>query len=180
MEKKTAVRFGLSLAAALIMMGSGLAMRGNAPEGEKADPPAALDASDSTVRVGADCQITQTMGFTRCGHSVTRRIMAPPALTGADFAAAQEHYALWQIESFTAAGIEMQREIPLFCPLHQVLSADEAGEIVLTYNAYGDGMAVRKGYGRFIGEFETEDQEKLLLGLGFDTEEEADAWMAAH
>ena len=142
-------------------------------------PPAA-SASEMGERVEAGCQIMQTMGFSRCGHSVTRRIEAPDQVTGMDFTAVQDYYALWQIEDFSKSRITMSREIPLYCPMHEVLSVSDAGEIVLSRNVYGDGMAATREYHRLLSEFDEEVQAALLLGMGFDSREEAERWLAAH
>ncbi len=137
----------------------------------------AESASDSGGTVRSGCEIIQTMGFTRCGHSVTRRVAAPSGVIGANFGDAQAYYSLWHIESFSPDQIAMTRAIDLYCPMHAVLSVNEAGEIVLTHNVYGDGMAVDRTYPRSIGEFDEENQRKLLLGIGFDSREEAEAWL---
>ena len=151
------------------------------------DPPsialssdAARSVSDGVLRLRQGCVILQTMGFTRCGHSVTRRIDAPAGVIGADFPQTQAYYSLWQVESFSPDQVTMTREIDLFCPMHKVLSVNEAGEIVLTHNVYGDGMAVDQTYGRSIGDFDEDTRRRLLLGLGFDTREDAEAWLAVH
>ena len=141
---------------------------------------AAVGAAENGERVAAGCELWQTMGFSRCGHSVTRRISAPADLTGMDFAAVQGRYDLWQIESYGKDRIEMRRELNLFCPMHTVLGVNEAGEAVLSRNVYGDGMAVEKECGRALSEFSPEDQEKLLLGMGFETAGEAEAWLREH
>ena len=143
--------------------------------------PPVSSVSETGERIAPGCEIIQTMGFSRCGHSVTRRLAVPGELSGADFQAVQAHYSLWRIEEFAADQIEMTREIPLYCPAHRVLSVSESGQIVLTFNAYGDGMAVEKTYEDLsIGDFSPEEQEKLLPGLGFDTREDAEAWLRAH
>ncbi len=148
-------------------------------ETEATLPPSAR-AAESGERIRAGCAITQTMGFSRCGHSVSRRIEAPPEAIGLDFSGARAHYALWQIEEYSGEEMEMQREIDLFCPMHQVLAANEAGDIVLTRNEYGDGMAVLEEYERNLREFDQETQEALRRGLGFDSREEAENWLNAH
>ena len=71
----------------------------------------------------------------------------------------------------------MRREIDLYCPMHAVLSVNEAGETVLTRNVYGDGMAVEKTYPWTLTDFEPEDRQALLRGIGFDSKEEAEAWL---
>ena len=147
-------------------------------EGET-QPPAA-SVSEVGEKIAQGCEILQTMGFSRCGHSVTRRITAPDSVVGMDFAAAQGYYALWQVEDFSKDKITMSREIPLHCPMHEVLNVNDAGEIVLSRNVYGDGMAVTKDYHRLLQEFDEDTQAQLLLGMGFDSAEAAEDWLAAH
>lgn len=151
-----------------------------APVREKAEtlptPPAASVAGEGQ-RMQRDCQIVQTMAFSRCGHSVTRRVSAPDALAGADFSAAVEYYEAWSIVSFSPENVTMQREIDLYCPMHAVLSVNEAGEAVLTRNTYGDGMAVEKTYPLTLTDLSPEDRQTLLRGIGFDSKEEAEAWI---
>ncbi|MBE5787491.1 MAG: hypothetical protein E7324_08130 [Clostridiales bacterium] len=131
-------------------------------------------------RLAADCQITQTMCFSRCGHSVTRRIAPPVEMQGAAFEEAVQYYDAWQIEAFSESGMEMQREISLFCPMHYVLTANEAGDVVLSRNYYGDGMQVLEHCGKQISEYAEEEQLQLLLGLGFDSREQALSWLSLH
>ena len=161
-----------------------MAETASAPETETPalidSPPPAVGVSDQDAKIISGCQIIQTMAFTRCGHSVTRRVEAPDTLIGKDFAAAQDYYSLWQIESFTPEHIDMRRDIPLFCPIHTVAGVNEAGEVVLTRNMYGDGMAVTKDTGRALDSFPPEDREALLPGLGFDSEQDAEAWLREH
>ncbi|MBQ9262767.1 MAG: hypothetical protein IJ189_00985 [Clostridia bacterium] len=148
---------------------------------ENTQAPEPIEASETGDKVKAGCAITQTMMFSRCGHSVTRRIEAPSSVVGGDFETTQNYYDLWQIDSFSAAAIDMSREIDLFCPMHRVLGCNEAGEIVLSRNVYGDGMAIEQTYGGLsLEDFDEETQEALRLGLGFDTADDARAWLSAH
>lgn len=147
---------------------------------EESTPAPALDAASTGEKLESDCQIVQTMCFSRCGHSVARRIHPPQILIGADFAATQQYYDVWQIEDFSAVALSMRREIDLYCPMHQVVGATEAGEIVISENQYGDGMAVVAETGRRLEDFSEEMQAQLLLGLGFDSRDEAIQWLATH
>lgn len=142
------------------------------------EEPSLGAAAGDSVQPG--CQITQTMLFGRCGHSVTRRIEAPQDVVGRDFAGTQDYYDLWEIITFQPSAVDMQREIPLFCPMHTVLSVNDAAEVVYLQNLYGDGMAVQADAGRSLPEFAEEDQRSLIQGIGFDSREDADAWLAAH
>ena len=171
---------GAFLVAAAMLMGATM-QRAQAPVDENlVSPPPARETAEQKVRVGKDCSVVQTMRFSRCGHSVTRRVAAPAVIQGMDFAGVQGYYALWQVQAFSEELIEMGREVSLYCPMHKVLSVNEAGEIVLTENVYGDGMAVVKTYDADIGDMREESRDQLLLGLGFDSAEEAEAWLALH
>ena len=165
-----------AVAAALLL----LPRDAQAPVQEKAEdaptPPAASVAGDGQ-RLKKDCQIMQTMAFSRCGHSVTRRVTAPEALLGADFGAVRDYYEAWTVESFSPDKVAMQREIDLYCPMHAVLSVNDAGEAVLTWNVYGDGMAVEKTYALTLSDFSAGDRQALIRGIGFDSREEAEEWL---
>ena len=183
--KNPGVLHGLLLTACEAALAVGLMTEtANAPEMNPpaltATPPVSIGAAEQKAKVASGCEVIQTMAFTRCGHSVTRRVLAPEALTGADFAAAQGYYDLWQIESFSPDHLEMRREIPLFCPIHTVVGVNEAGDVVLTRNMYGDGMAVVRDTGRTMDSFDADTREALLPGIGFDTEEAAEAWLREH
>lgn len=143
-------------------------------------PARAEGAAETGVRIQPQCQITQTMGFSRCGHSVTRRIAPPEEMTGATFEEARAYYDLWQIGEFSPSRVVMQREIPLFCPMHQVLGVNEAGDVVIMQNEYGDGMAAVVEYEKNLRDFDEDIQEQLRLGIGFESREEAEAWLAIH
>lgn len=143
-------------------------------------PGAASHASGGDLVIRDNCEIIQTMAFLRCGHSVTRRIRPPDTVTGMDFGRLREYYDLWMIESYSPSAVEMRRELELFCPMHDVLSVNGAGEIVLSKNLYGDGMAVVHTYNRLMSGFDEETAERLILGISFDSREEAEAWLALH
>ena len=183
--KKTGSLHGFLLTVCAVALAVGLMTEtAKAPELEaptlSATQPPAVGAAEQGAKVAAACEIIQTMAFTRCGHSVTRRVLAPDALTGTDFAAAQDYYGLWQIESFSPDRLEMRREIPLFCPIHTVVGVNEAGAAVLMRNMYGDGMAVVKDTARTLDGFDPDMREELLRGIGFDTEQQAEAWLQEH
>ena len=170
---------------ALAAVALGLMMRqARAPTADEwareAETPApAAEALENGAWVRPGCAVIQTMGFSRCGHSVTRRVNVPASLAGGDFAAVRAYYDLWQIETCTPDQITMTREIPLFCPMHQVLAINEAGEIVLTRNAYGDGMAVVKAYPLHVEDVDEEARDALMAGKGFDSQADAEAWLAS-
>ena len=183
--KNAAWLHGALLAAAAVFLALGLLTEeGKAPAlpvpALEPSLSPAVDAAKKSEKAAAGCEIIQTMAFARCGHSVTRRIEIPQDLIGADFAAVQQRYDLWRVESFVPERIEMSRELPLFCPIHTVLGVNEAGMVVLSSNMYGDGMAVLRECSRSLEEFAPDEQSQLLLGLGFDSQEEALSWLSLH
>ena len=168
-----------AIAAALLF----LPWDAQAPVREKAEAlptPSAASVAGEGQRIQSNCQIIQTMAFSRCGHSVTRRVSAPENLVGADFSAVRAYYDMWSIDGFSPENVTMRREIDLYCPMHAVLSVNEAGEAVLTRNVYGDGMAVEKTYALTLNDFSPEDRQALLRGIGFDSREEAEGWLKEH
>ena len=179
------IRWGL-ISAAVLAVFLGLMMEeAQAPVEEdktarQETPAPAASVSENREKIEKNCQIIQTMAFSRCGHSVTRRVAPPEKLAGADFETAQAYYDQWRIESFAGDQITMVREIELFCPIHMVLGVSEAGEVILCRNIYGDGMAAQKTYDASLEAFSEKDQEALLQGMGFDSETEADAWVNEH
>ena len=76
----------------------------NTPEKGKSmareENESARHTAESDQRVQEGCSIVQTMYFTRCGHSVTRRPAAPREVVGGSFADVQQRYGLWRMDEF--------------------------------------------------------------------------------
>lgn len=165
-------RTGLILWAALLLAGVALAVPWQSAQEET--PVRDTAAGDALER---GCQITQTMRFTRCGHSVTRRVDAPDALEGASLQQARDYYAAWHIDALSPRDIQMRRDIELFCPMHQVLTTDEMGNLARFVNRYGDGMACEERYDAAVSAFPEEVRAQLIAGMAFDDAQSLDAWM---
>ncbi len=125
----------------------------------------------------SDCQITQTMRFTRCEHSVTRRVNAPKALDGAAFDAVRAYYDAWHIDALSPRAMTMRRDVELYCPMHQVLMSDEMGNLARFVNKYGDGMACEERYDIAVSGFPEAIRAQLIAGLAFDDAETLAAWL---
>lgn len=125
--------------------------------------------------ISEDAKVYQTMYFTRCSHSVSRRTNAAEQVQGAAFDDVRAYYDQWTILTLTEDKVEMERQIALFCPMHKVLSLSEAGQVVLSENRYGDGMALLKIYD--AADMDERTREMLIAGLGFDSEEDAKRWL---
>lgn len=156
-----------------VFIGLGVA-NGHEPDERVLPQPTVVPAAEQPS-LNAGAQVYQTMFFTRCGHSVSRRTDAAVAVQGASFEAVRSYYDVWTILEMTEERVEMERQIGLFCPMHKVVSLTEAGQIVLAENRYGDGMAILKIYDATFPDEETKNL--LLAGQGFDSEEMAEMWL---
>lgn len=137
--------------------------------------PGSIAPAAEQERMAEKASVSQTMHFSRCGHAVERRVNLPETLIGGNFEDVTAYYDLWLIQSMTGDSLVMERHIDLYCPSHVVLSMDEAGQVVLAENRYGDGMAILKTINTLpCGD----DVRKMLIaGMGFDDENEAIKWL---
>lgn len=127
------------------------------------------DVSRAGQTVSENCALVQTMRFTRCKHQVTRRVKVTQNQVGLDRAGMERRYGDWQLQTFGEDEIEMSRDIDLYCPMHYVLMANESGGLAVYQNRYGDAMAWLKTLPGAMSDYDENMQEKLLLGIGFDT-----------
>lgn len=156
-----------------VFIGLGIA-NAHEPQEQLLPQPTVVPAAEQPS-LNAGAQVYQTMLFTRCGHSVSRRTDAAVAVQGASFEAVRSYYDVWTILEMTEEKVEMERQIGLFCPMHKVVSLTDSGQIVLAENRYGDGMAILKIYDAAAPDEET--RNLLLAGQGFDSEEMAEIWL---
>lgn len=139
-----------------------------------------LDASGHAVTAAENCVLLQTYRFAPCGHQVTRRVKLPGELAGCGFDDVQQHYDLWTVDTFSAELVSMSREEKIYCPMHLVLMPDEAGQVCVFKNVYGDGMAFERETDYAMDRFDEENQKKLFQGVGFDDEDALNRWLSQH
>ena len=145
--------------------------------GARSESISFADAARSAVCTEEGCALVQTFRFLPCGHQVTRRLSLPDVWVGANFDALQQHYDRWTIETFSAHSVTMSREENIYCPMHLVLMADEAGRVCIFKNVYGDGMAFEKETDYMMDDFDEETQKMLFDGMGFDDEAALERWL---
>lgn len=148
-----------------------------APVEKAALPEAGAAPVLETEKLSEQATVYQTMVFLRCGHNVSRRTQPAEEVRGEGFGAVRQYYDVWNILTLEKEKIEMERQIDLYCPMHKVISMDETGQIILSENRYGDGMAVIRIYEGGGEEISGEIRETLIAGQGFDTEEAAEKWL---
>jgi len=139
-------------------------------------PTAAVDQAEGTVPADG-CQLLQTLSYTRCHHTVVRRVAAPVELYGLPLADAEALYPDWRITEYGAKLIKMEQQISLFCPDHMVLMPDSAGMLCVFENKYGDALALVNELNIAVSSLPAAAQEDVEMGLGFDSPEEMEMWL---
>lgn len=163
----TAVAMALIAAALLLAPQS-------ASQGDEAARQAA--AADS-VRVAEGCELLQTLTYTRCEHSVTRRVAAPVEIIGKTLDEVRPLYDGWQITEFSASLIKMTQQPEIHCPDHMVLLPDETGMLCVFQNRYGDALALVSELSTQLADLPAAMQEEVRDGLGFATLGELEQWL---
>ena len=139
-------------------------------------PTSAVDQAEGTVPAEG-CQLLQTLSYTRCHHTVVRRVAAPVELYGLPLADAEALYPEWRITEFSPALVKMERQPDLFCPDHKVLMPNGAGYLCVYENKYGDSMALVREMSVQVKDLPAAAQEEVEFGLGFSTAAELEAWL---
>lgn len=173
MKEKTRRNTLLVLAAAVLAAVAAVLMLPS----RAASPEADTQASADRVTVEEAAELLQTLSYTRCGHSVTRRLTAPVELYGQGLDETAALYPEWKITEFSPALVKMERELELFCPDHKVLLPDGAGYLCVFENKYGDALALVRELGIPVQNLPAAAREEVERGLGFDSSEELDAWL---
>ncbi len=131
----------------------------------------------SQVRVAEGCELLQTLSYTRCEHTVTRRVAAPAELYGKTLAEVQPLYEEWQITEFGPTEIKMSQQPDLYCPEHMVLMPDETGLLCVFQNKYGDAMALVSELATEMSALPASMQEEAKRGIGFGSLTELEQWL---
>lgn len=160
----------LAALAAAVVLWPGSTAPDEAPPAQAADSP-----QDSRVQEG--CEVHQTLTYTRCRHTVTRRVTAPVELLGKTRGEAEELYPEWRITAFGPRRVEMEQQLDLFCPDHRVLLPGGDGLLCVFENKYGDALALVKELQTPLSALPEAQQQLVKHGMGFSTLEELEAWL---
>lgn len=174
MQKRTIWLAALSAAAVMLAAGANMLGAGRTPNA--GNTPDALTSADRTT-IEEGCEILQTLRYTRCEHTVSRRMAAPAELYGKTMEEAAALYDGWQLTSFTPKEIVMEQELPLFCPEHMVLLPDGTGYVCVFENRYGDAMALVRQLPIQLSALPAAAREEVEMGKGFASPEELDEWL---
>ena len=142
-----------------------------------AEPAGQAAGANENARVADGCELLQTLSYTRCEHTVTRRVAAPVELYGKSLVDVRALYDEWQVTEFAAREIKMSQRPDLYCPDHMVLLPNEAGILCVFQNKYGDALAL-------VSELQTElttlppaMQEEVRQGIGFADLAALEQWL---
>lgn len=157
-------------AAALIAAAAAVA----APKPSDA-PNAQVSAERAALQEGSE--LMQTLTYTRCEHTVTRRLTAPVELYGKGMEEVAALYPEWRITEFSPTMVKMDRQPDLFCPDHMVLMPNGAGYLCVFENKYGDALALVRELTLEMKNLPSAAQEEVERGIGFSTAEELEQWL---
>lgn len=140
-------------------------------------PPAEAAGQAESITPQEGCELIQTLTYTRCEHTVVRRVTAPVEVQGQPLAEVEALYPAWRITEFGAKQIKMEQNLQLYCPDHMVLMPDGAGMLCVFENKYGDALALVNELNIPVKNLPAAAQEEVALGLGFSTAEEMEMWL---
>ena len=142
-----------------------------------ADDMPSAEAQADTVTPQEGCALLQTLSYTRCGHTVVRRLTAPVEIYGQPLDGVEALYPAWRITEFGAKQIKMEQHLQMYCPDHMVLMPADAGMLCVFENKYGDALALVKELNIPLKSLPAAAQEDVQPGLGFSTPEELEMWL---
>lgn len=154
----------LSAAAAVLLMPSPAPL-----------PNQQASAERTTLEEGSE--LLQTLTYTRCEHTVTRRLTAPVELYGKTMEETAAMYPEWRITEFSPKMVKMDRQPDLFCPDHMVLMPNGAGYLCVFENRYGDALALVRELELEVKNLPSAAQEEVEEGIGFSTAAEMEQWL---
>lgn len=143
----------------------------------EAESPMDAQASTGETTLSENGELYQTLTYTRCSHVITRRLTAPVELYGKTLDEVAALYPDWQMTGFSAAQVQMERRMDLFCPDHQVIMPDGAGFLCVYENKYGEAMALVKELQIPLASLPAAVKEEAQHGIGFSTAEELQMWL---
>lgn len=163
------------LSAAVLMLIAAVLLL--APADKPVEDNSALQAASDAARVGEGCTLHQTFTYTRCEHTVTRRLTAPAELAGKTLEDVKPLYEGWTITEFSPTEIKMEQRPDIHCPDHMVLMPNGAGVLCVFQNKYGDALALVSELETRLDTLPAAVREELKSGVGFATLTELEEWL---
>jgi len=148
------------------------------PRSTSDDPPPASEAGSvpETVLISG-CELLQTFTYSRCEHTVTRRVTAPAELIGKNLKEVEALYPEWRITAFAPALVTMEQRPEIFCPDHLVVMKGGGNKVCVFENKYGDALALVRELTLDFDQLPAAVREEIEYGMGFSTAEELEMWL---
>lgn len=140
-------------------------------------PPVSEAGNVNETVLSDEGELVQTFTYSRCEHTVTRRMTAPTELHGKNLQQVEALYPEWRITAFSAAMVTMEQRPEIFCPDHLVVMTGANGRVCVFRNKYGDALAMERELELSSDQLPAALQEELAFGVGFDTAEELEMWL---
>ena len=149
------------------------------PQSTAADdqPPASEAGSVPQPVLASGCELLQTFTYSRCEHTVTRRVTAPAELVGKNLREVEALYPEWRVTAIAPALVTMEQRPELFCPDHLVVMPGDGGKACVFENKYGDALALVRELEVTLDQLPAAVREEIEHGIGFSTAEELEMWL---
>ena len=151
-----------------------------APEDTASDdalPPASEAGSVPETVLASGSELLQTFTYSRCEHTVTRRVTAPAELVGKNLKEVEALYPEWRITAFSSALVTMEQRPEIFCPDHLVVMKGDGNRVCVFENKYGDALALVRELELTMDQLPAAVREEIEHGIGFSTAEELEMWL---
>lgn len=129
-------------------------------------------SADLSARTDSATMLHQTLCYAPCGHSVQRREKLPARLVGLTRAAMEQELPKVlpdaQITGFSASEVDAARSLPLPCPLHWILRAQDDGLLHVLRNTDGESLSDIRPTEIRLEDAPESEQDALRDGVIFD------------
>ena len=123
-----------------------------------------IDTSSSDITVSPNAEVVLTQKYKGCGHTVTKREIAPREIINLNKDRVQEFYEGWNIDEFNANEIKLSRSNKGICDEHYILRESDGYISISCRN--NSGEYIFKGLTDISVQYLTEeDLAKLEQGI---------------
>lgn len=123
-----------------------------------------IDTSAKDVIVSPNAEVVLTQYYKGCGHSITKREMAPREIVNLSKEKVQEFYNDWSIDNFSSNEITLSRSVNGICDEHYILRISDGYISISCKNDIGE--YIFKGLTDISVQYlAKEDIEKLEQGI---------------
>ncbi len=174
-------RHAVLLILILLLAGSGAAgytlARGE-PRLREAPEATEAVAAAGAARISQNATICWEYVYEMCAHTVTVETPADEAMAGMTFTQLQEKYPDARIVAFEAQRVALRMYFTCYCPEHYILR-EYQGELAIFRTKEGtDEPRVFRLIHMDFSEIEAGERAVLEVGRAFDSEEDAESYIA--